>query len=106
MAFSPSEGDRQTITSRRTMPRSYEMPPPLANSSFRIVRAANPPRHANLTGRTLEIVLLARRADGRAPRDDDPPASRRMDVILAVEVLARPAGDSSTITGSYPPHGE
>src|SRR5207248_7933153 len=68
--------------------------------------AANRCRHANLTGDTLKILQLARRLGGRAPRDDDPLAPRRLETVLAPEVPTWPTADSSTITGSDPPHGE
>src|SRR5205823_6205877 len=42
----------------------------------------------------------------RPPRDDDPLAPRRSETVLAPEVPTWPTADSSTITGSDPPHGE
>src|SRR5438132_6225209 len=63
-------------------------------------------RHASLAGETLKTLQLARRLGGRAPRDDDPLAPRRLKTVLAPEVPTWPTADSSTITGSDPPHGE
>jgi len=68
--------------------------------------AVNRSRHASLAGETLKTLQLARRLGGRAPRDDDPLAPRRLKTVLAPEVPTWPTADSSTITGSDPPHGE
>ena len=68
--------------------------------------AVNRSRHASLAGETLKTLQLARRLGGRAPRDDDPLAPRRLETVLAPEVPTWPTADSSTITGSDPPHGE
>src|SRR5207253_8840264 len=62
--------------------------------------AANRSRHANLTGDYLKNLQLARRPGGRAPRDDDPLAPRRLETVLSPEVSAWPTTDSPTITGS------
>src|SRR5437899_993251 len=63
-------------------------------------------RHASLAGERLRPRELARRLGGRAPRDDDPLGRRRLKTVLAPEVPTWPTADSSTITGSDPPHGE
>src|SRR5437016_314361 len=62
--------------------------------------AVNRSRHASLAGETLKTLQLARRLGGRAPRDDDPLAPRRLETVLAPEVPTWPTADSPTITGS------
>src|SRR5438132_5251294 len=62
--------------------------------------AVNRSRHASLAGETLKILQLARRPGGRAPRDDDPLAPRRLETVLSPEVSTWPTTDSPTITGS------
>src|SRR5450755_687631 len=57
----------------------------------------------NLSGVTLAIVQLARRARCGEARDDDSLAPGGMEVILAAEVPARPTVDSTGASEAHPP---
>src|ERR1019366_2127727 len=71
-----------------------------------VERGIKPRRGDPVTRISLTILQLARGPGGCASPDDDPLASGGLETVLAPEVSTRPTADSSTITGSHPPHGE
>jgi len=111
----PDPADRRgaaLVLSRVPLNTINQSREPVSAAAARPVRrtrhqsAANRLRHENLTGDTLKILQLAASLSYRATRDDHPLASSGMEIILAMEVPAWPATDSTGIAGSNPPHGK